>query len=178
MAVKIERGGWILIFIIGVGLVAYALNRYGIVSIPGLGASSSGSTPAAGVKVDPTQPLPAAAKATNEVRVRVNIWVGCVGGLVANGGLDTQQGSIYADKGLKVTFKIICMKKYIIQAKKKLIKKETTSIMKWQIERYNRYANFKFALPYQFLSFCKLIKLRLNNRDRFFRQRELRHLEA
>ena len=41
------------------------------------------------------------------MRVRVNIWVGCVGGLVANGGLDTVPGSIYANKGLKVTFKII-----------------------------------------------------------------------
>jgi ABC-type nitrate/sulfonate/bicarbonate transport system substrate-binding protein len=30
-----------------------------------------------------------------------------VGGLVANGGLDTQPGSIYAKKGLKVSFKII-----------------------------------------------------------------------
>src|SRR6266567_4948922 len=44
---------------------------------------------------------------TNQVRVRVNIWVGCVGGLVANGGLDTQPGSIYDSQGLKVTFKII-----------------------------------------------------------------------
>src|SRR5215831_12021453 len=41
------------------------------------------------------------------VRVRVNIWVGCVGGLVANGGLDTVPGSIYSKKGLKVSFKII-----------------------------------------------------------------------
>ncbi len=39
--------------------------------------------------------------------MRVNIWVGCVGGLVANGGLDTAPGSIYANKGLKVSFKII-----------------------------------------------------------------------
>jgi NitT/TauT family transport system substrate-binding protein len=44
---------------------------------------------------------------TNVVRVRVNIWVGCVGGLVANGGLDTAPGSIYAKKGLKVSFNII-----------------------------------------------------------------------
>ena len=44
---------------------------------------------------------------TNVVRVRVNIWVGCAGGLVANGGLDTKQGSIYAGKGLKVSFKVI-----------------------------------------------------------------------
>ncbi len=44
---------------------------------------------------------------THAVRVRVNIWVGCVGGLVANGGLDTAPDSIYAQKGLKVSFKII-----------------------------------------------------------------------
>ena len=44
---------------------------------------------------------------TNAVRVRVNIWVGCVGGLVANGGLDTTPDSIYAKKGLKVSFNII-----------------------------------------------------------------------
>jgi NitT/TauT family transport system substrate-binding protein len=44
---------------------------------------------------------------TNAVRVRVNIWVGCVGGLVANGGLDTAPDSIYSKKGLKVSFKII-----------------------------------------------------------------------
>src|SRR6266480_7242822 len=47
------------------------------------------------------------ARETNEVRVRVNIWVGCAGGLVANGGLDTVPGSIYDGKGLKVSFKII-----------------------------------------------------------------------
>jgi NitT/TauT family transport system substrate-binding protein len=49
----------------------------------------------------------AKAAETNAVRVRVNIWVGCVGGLVANGGLDTAPGSIYAKQGLNVSFKII-----------------------------------------------------------------------
>ncbi|MFB3921833.1 MAG: ABC transporter substrate-binding protein [Terriglobia bacterium] len=49
----------------------------------------------------------AQAAGPNEVRVRVNIWVGCAGGLVANGGLDTAPGSIFAKKGLKVSFKII-----------------------------------------------------------------------
>ena len=44
---------------------------------------------------------------SNSVRVRVNIWVGCVGGLVANGGLDTAPDSIYGKKGLTVSFKII-----------------------------------------------------------------------
>lgn len=52
--------------------------------------------------------LPTARAAeANAVRMRVNIWVGCVGGLVANGGLDTAPGSIYDKKGLKVSFKII-----------------------------------------------------------------------
>ena len=107
MALKIERGGWVLIFLIGLGLVAYSLNRYGVLSIPGLGSGSGPTAQKSSAKVDPSQPLTPAAKETNEVRVRVNIWVGCVGGLVANGGLDTQPGSIYAGKGLKVTFKII-----------------------------------------------------------------------
>ena len=52
-------------------------------------------------------PSAAWAQGANEVRVRVNIWVGCVGGLVANGALDTAPGSIYARKGLRVSFKII-----------------------------------------------------------------------
>lgn len=110
MALKIERGGWVLIFLIGLGLVGYSLNKYGIVSIPGLGAKSPDSGTVAtspGTKIDTTQPLPEVSKESKDVRVRVNIWVGCVGGLVANGGLDTVPGSIYADKGLKVTFKII-----------------------------------------------------------------------
>jgi len=42
-----------------------------------------------------------------EIRCRVNIWVGCAGGLAANGGLDTQPGSIFDQLGLKVSFKII-----------------------------------------------------------------------
>ena len=105
MAVKIEKGGKILIFVIGLGLIVVGLNKYGYLDLGGFGSKSS-SSGSSNAKVDPTQPLPAAAKA-NDVRVRVNIWVGCVGGLVANGGLDTVPGSIYADKGLKVSFKII-----------------------------------------------------------------------
>ena len=90
-------------FCVGVGLVVYGLNKYGYLDFKKLGSHASSSA-----KVDTAQPLPAAPAAeTNDVRVRLNIWVGCVGGLVANGGLDTAAGSIYADKGLKVTFKII-----------------------------------------------------------------------
>src|SRR5215475_3020553 len=106
MAVKIERGGWVLIFIIGAVLVGYSLNRYGIINwVPG---GSSAPSPG-GETVDPSKPLPVSNSTSDdsEVRVRVNVWVGCVGGLVANGGLDTQPDSIYGKKGLKVSFKII-----------------------------------------------------------------------
>jgi len=108
MAVKIEKGGWALIFALGLGLFGYALNKYGIVDIPFLGGSKSGPVTSSGA-VDTSQPLPATpgAAETKNVRVRVNVWVGCVGGLVANGGLDTRPGSIYADQGLNVSFKII-----------------------------------------------------------------------
>jgi outer membrane protein OmpA-like peptidoglycan-associated protein/ABC-type nitrate/sulfonate/bicarbonate transport system substrate-binding protein len=41
------------------------------------------------------------------IRVRVNIWVGCAPGLVANGNLSTQKGSIMDRYGLNVDFKII-----------------------------------------------------------------------
>src|ERR1017187_10236338 len=106
MAVKIEKGGKILIFVMGLGLIAVGLNKYGYLGLGSLGSKSprGGQSDA---KVDPTQPLLASVKGSNDVRVRVNIWVGCVGGLVANGGLDTVAGSIYAEKGLKVSFKII-----------------------------------------------------------------------
>ncbi len=106
MAVKIEKGGWILIFLIGLALVGYSLYRYGVLDPGGWFGSKRGAAEA----VDTSKPLalPASGGAeTNEVRVRVNIWVGCVGGLVANGGLDTVPGSIYHDKKLRVSFKII-----------------------------------------------------------------------
>jgi NitT/TauT family transport system substrate-binding protein len=109
MAVKIEKGGWILIFLIGVVLVGYSLHKYGVVDLSkwtgGKISSSKGAE-----KVDTSKPLDlpsSGAAETSDVKIRVNIWVGCVGGLVANGGLDTVPDSIYAKKGLKVSFKII-----------------------------------------------------------------------
>ncbi|HTZ83746.1 MAG TPA: phosphate ABC transporter substrate-binding/OmpA family protein [Candidatus Acidoferrales bacterium] len=108
MAVKIERGGWVLIFLIGVAIIGYSVNHYGVVD---LGKFAPGSKSAnRGEAVDASKPLLIPASSTSsdpEVRVRVNVWVGCVGGLVANGGLDTEPDSIFGKKGLKVTFKII-----------------------------------------------------------------------
>jgi len=117
MAVRIEKGGWFLIFLVGLALVGYSLNRYGMLdSLKNRGRSASAPAVSArsdqgGGAVDTSKPLalPAAGSTSRDpqVRIRVNIWVGCAGGLVANGGLDTQPGSIFANKGLDVSFKII-----------------------------------------------------------------------
>src|SRR5271167_4818078 len=110
MAVKIERGGWVLIFLIGVALVGYSLNRYGVIDLSKWTGGEKKTASGIGETVDASKPLLLPASSTSsdaEVRVRVNVWVGCVGGLVANGGLDTQPDSIYGKKGLKVSYKII-----------------------------------------------------------------------
>src|SRR6516225_2130914 len=109
MAVKIEKGGWVLIFLIGLFLVGFGLYRYGYLDLNKLMGKGSSS---GGEKVDTTQPLPVPVSSTSSddnapIRVRVNVWVGCVGGLVANGGLETAPDSIFDKKGLKVSFKII-----------------------------------------------------------------------
>ena len=113
MAVKIEKGGWILIFVIGLVLVGYGLNRYGYLDMSKwTGGGSKGSS---GSKIDTSKPLDVPVSSGNsggggdsaEIRVRINVWVGCVGGLVANGGLETAPDSIFGKKGLKVSFKII-----------------------------------------------------------------------
>jgi outer membrane protein OmpA-like peptidoglycan-associated protein/ABC-type nitrate/sulfonate/bicarbonate transport system substrate-binding protein len=109
MAVKIEKGGWLLIFIVGLALVGYSLHRYGMLDFSKwTGGSKDSSSGGSANKVDTTVPLPVSATTDNpEVRVRLNVWVGCAAGLVANGGLETAPDSIFGSKGLKVSFKII-----------------------------------------------------------------------
>src|SRR5207248_9264613 len=110
MAMKIEKGGWLLIFIIGRALVGYSLYRYDVIDFSKWGKGGGSSSSGGGERVDASKPLllPASDSSDNpEVRVRVNVWVGCAAGLVANGGLDTASDSIYDRKGLKVSFKII-----------------------------------------------------------------------
>jgi outer membrane protein OmpA-like peptidoglycan-associated protein len=105
MAVKIEKGGWFLIFVVGLALVGYGLYKYNIVDLGKLSGKDSGGSPQ---KVNTAEPLPVAATTDNpEIRVRLNVWVGCAAGLVANGGLNTVPDSIFGSKGLKVSFKII-----------------------------------------------------------------------
>ena len=86
MAVKIEKGGWALIFLVGLGLVGYSLQKYGVVNFRSLLGSRSDTSPSE--PVDTLKPLPVAASSDascDTARVRVNIWVGCAAGLVANG---------------------------------------------------------------------------------------------
>jgi hypothetical protein len=55
MALKIEKGGWLVIGLIGVGLVGYSLQKYGFLDFAKPGSSKGSS---AGAKVDPAKPLP------------------------------------------------------------------------------------------------------------------------
>ncbi len=110
MAVRIEKGGWALIFLAGAALVSYSLHRYRLVDLravfgePGEIRKAAPAAPAG----EPLDPLPTrVSAASNELRVGVSGRVSCAGGLVANGGLETQSGSIFHDKGLRVSFSII-----------------------------------------------------------------------
>ena len=98
MAVKIEKGGWALIFLVGLGLVGYSLKStaYEFRKVLGSRCEINGQR-----QVDTRSRWPVHGRATSgdKVRVRVNIWVGCAAGLVANGGLDTAAGSIYDKRG-------------------------------------------------------------------------------
>src|SRR5579864_8928920 len=108
MAVKIEKGGWFVIFVVGLALVGYGLWKYGVIDFSKMSGGSQGSSSGSSQKVNTAEPLPVAATTDNpEIRVRLNVWVGCAAGLVANGGLNTVPDSIFGSKGLKVSFKII-----------------------------------------------------------------------
>ncbi|HEY6350928.1 MAG TPA: phosphate ABC transporter substrate-binding/OmpA family protein [Candidatus Angelobacter sp.] len=107
MAVKIERGGKVLIFLVGLALVGYGLWKYGLIDFSKMtgGSKESGGS---SQKINTSEPLPVSSTSDNpEIRVRLNVWVGCAAGLVANGGLETAPGSIFDQEGLKVSFKII-----------------------------------------------------------------------
>lgn len=37
MAIKVQKGGWLVIFLLGLGLIGYSLHRYGVVDLSNLG---------------------------------------------------------------------------------------------------------------------------------------------
>jgi outer membrane protein OmpA-like peptidoglycan-associated protein len=115
MAVRIERGGWILIGLIGVGLVGYALKKYGVldtlvpsartaestvpkrVDLPVLNASVAANVTAA--------PLPGGAPGCNsesEVRMLVWAWNAQMGLMFATGGPQASTGSLMCKEGVNL----------------------------------------------------------------------------
>ena len=57
MAVKIERGGWVLIFLIGVALVGYSLNRYGVIDLSKWTGGEKKTVSGTGETVDASKPV-------------------------------------------------------------------------------------------------------------------------
>ncbi|HUI57377.1 MAG TPA: OmpA family protein [Bryobacteraceae bacterium] len=115
MAVRIERGGWLLILLIGVGLVGYALKHYGYlekiapsakvaestvpkrVDLPALNPSVPSNVPAA--------PLPGTAPGCAdkpEVRMLVWAWNAQMGLMFANGGPRATTGSLMCKEGVNL----------------------------------------------------------------------------
>lgn len=107
---RLKTGPKIVLILLLLGVIGYTGWRYWP-QLAGMTGRSPEVSTSGGSEAERTSTSPAAAPAQPEkagaVRVRVNIWVGCAGGLVANGGLDTQPGSIFDKQGIKVEFKII-----------------------------------------------------------------------
>jgi outer membrane protein OmpA-like peptidoglycan-associated protein len=115
MAVKIEKGGWFLIGLIGVGLVGYSLNRYGLldkiapsakvaeptvpkrVDLPVLNPSVASNVPAA------TLPGNTAGCANlPELRMLVWAWNAQMGLMYATGGPQASNGSLMCKEGVNL----------------------------------------------------------------------------
>jgi OmpA-OmpF porin, OOP family len=116
MAVKIEKGGWFLIFALGLGLVGYALNKYGILEslIPSAKVNQSTdvarvdlptlSTSSAPVNVAPAA-MPSGQRGCGdkpEVRFYHWAWNAQMGLMFASGGKEATKGSLMCDKGVNL----------------------------------------------------------------------------
>src|ERR1035441_704813 len=115
MALKIEKGGWLVIGLIGVGLVGYSLKKYGIldkiapsakvqestvpkrVDLPALNPSLASNVAAA--------PLPGSSPGCTdkpEVRMLVWAWNAQMGLMFANGGPQSTTGSLMCKEGVNL----------------------------------------------------------------------------
>ena len=86
------RTSWIASAVVGAALVLVGCEK------------KAEEQAAAPKKAEPAPPKPVAAK---PLTVGINTWAGHAPGIVANGGLVTEKGSVYDQLGLKVEFKII-----------------------------------------------------------------------
>ena len=115
MAVKIEKGGWVLIGLIGVGLVGYALNKYGLLEKIVPGAQVKESTVPKRVDLPALNPSIAANVAAaplpgstpgcaNEPEVRMLVWAwnAQMGLMFATGGPQATTGSLMCKEGVNL----------------------------------------------------------------------------
>src|SRR5438132_4763431 len=115
MAVKIERGGWVLIGLLGVSLVGYALKKYGVLDTLVPSAKVAESTvpkrvdlpvlnPSMASNVAPA-PLPGAAPGCTgepEVRMLVWAWNAQMGLMFATGGPQATAGSLMCKENVNL----------------------------------------------------------------------------
>src|SRR3954453_99290 len=115
MAVRIEKGGWAAIFIVGVSLGGYSLYKYGLldklapaakvqesavpkrVDLPVLNTSAASNVPAV--------PLPGKAPGCSdkpEVRMLVWAWNAQMGLMFANGGAQATSNSLMCKEGVNL----------------------------------------------------------------------------
>jgi OmpA-OmpF porin, OOP family len=115
MAVRIEKGGWTLIFLIGAGLFGYSLYKYGLLDKLIPSARVRESTVPGKIDLPQVSPtgasnVPAAALPTNkrgcddkpEVRLYLWAWNAQMGLMFANGGAQATAGSLMCGKNVNL----------------------------------------------------------------------------
>jgi outer membrane protein OmpA-like peptidoglycan-associated protein len=115
MAVKIEKGGWVVIGLIGVGLVGYSLKKYGILDKIAPSAKVQESTVPKRVDLPVLNPsvasnvaalpLPGSAPGCSdkpEVRMLVWAWNAQMGLMFANGGPQATSNSLMCNAGVNL----------------------------------------------------------------------------
>lgn len=115
MAVRVEKGGWALIFIIGIALVGYSLHKYGVLEtlFPAAKTTEStvpkradlpGTNNSSTVAVTPAA-LPSAQPGCGdkaEVRMLLWAWNAQMGLMFANGGSQASQGSLMCKENVNL----------------------------------------------------------------------------